>query len=202
MSKRDDLIEAAVRVLATRGEGALTLEAVAESAGASKGLVLYHFGTKRRLLAEIAGALLDETRAGLDRLRDDYPDPDRRLGALVDTLFEEPPEMDRPSVRHVLEFWLEGGRNAERADLVRDFVVRTLADGARAGSLKRVRAPERVADALLVRWTGAVTLWCGGSDVDFDVERASARLQILAPVEVPLRKRRKGARKRASARRR
>ena len=183
MTRRDELLEAAVQLLAARGEAALTLEAVAKAAGTSKGLVLYHFVTKRRLLAEVADALLEETRAGLERLAADYPEPDRRLEALVEALFEEPPEMDRGGVRNVLAFWLEGGRHARRAELLSAFVVKAVAEGARAGAYRRVRDPERVAGSLLTHWTGALALWASGHEVDFEAERAFVERALLRPLE-------------------
>lgn len=47
---RERLLDAALHVVATFGAGNLTLDAVAEAAGVSKGGLLYHFKTKEALL--------------------------------------------------------------------------------------------------------------------------------------------------------
>ncbi|WP_214104630.1 TetR/AcrR family transcriptional regulator [Acrocarpospora catenulata] len=48
--RRDELLDAAEALLADQGERALTLAAVADRAGVSKGGLLYHFGTKDALV--------------------------------------------------------------------------------------------------------------------------------------------------------
>lgn len=54
-SQRNELLRAASNVVREKGAASLTLDAVAASAGASKGGVLYHFPTKAALI----GALID-----------------------------------------------------------------------------------------------------------------------------------------------
>lgn len=60
---RQDLLEAAGRVVLARGVGALTLEAVAAEAGVSKGGLLYHFASKDELLAAMVDRLIETTEA-------------------------------------------------------------------------------------------------------------------------------------------
>jgi AcrR family transcriptional regulator len=48
--RRDELLDAAERLLAGQGAQALTLAAVAEEAGVSKGGLLYHFSNKDALI--------------------------------------------------------------------------------------------------------------------------------------------------------
>jgi AcrR family transcriptional regulator len=62
LSKRDSLLRAAASLVAERGYSALTLDAVGEAVGVSKGGVLYHFPTKEALVA----ALLEELSSGFD----------------------------------------------------------------------------------------------------------------------------------------
>ncbi|HYO18008.1 MAG TPA: TetR/AcrR family transcriptional regulator [Dermatophilaceae bacterium] len=61
-SKRDSLLRAAATLVAERGYSALTLDAVGDAVGVSKGGVLYHFPTKEALVA----ALLEELSSGFD----------------------------------------------------------------------------------------------------------------------------------------
>jgi len=55
---RRGLLDAATRVVLAEGGAALTLDAVAHEAGVSKGGLLYHFPTKRRLVAGLVEHLV------------------------------------------------------------------------------------------------------------------------------------------------
>ena len=58
---RRSILDAAIHELRDKGAGTATVEAVAKRAGCAKGLVLYHFKTKQKLL-ESAGSALANTR--------------------------------------------------------------------------------------------------------------------------------------------
>jgi AcrR family transcriptional regulator len=57
VSVRDRLLDAAVRVVAREGVGNLTLSAVAQEAGVSKGGLLYHFPAKSQLVTGVVERL-------------------------------------------------------------------------------------------------------------------------------------------------
>jgi AcrR family transcriptional regulator len=65
-SRREQLLDAAVAVIRRDGAAALTLDAVAAEAGASKGGVLYHFASKRALIDGLLSRWLDERESQLD----------------------------------------------------------------------------------------------------------------------------------------
>jgi TetR/AcrR family transcriptional repressor of bet genes len=87
-ARRGQLIEATIATLAARGFARTTLTEVARTAGLSHGLVLFHFESKERLLAETLSALAEEYRqnwqAALQAAGDD---PARQLQALIDADF-------------------------------------------------------------------------------------------------------------------
>ncbi|MEU4579813.1 TetR/AcrR family transcriptional regulator [Nonomuraea sp. NPDC023979] len=58
-SSRERLLDAAADVLLAQGAESLTLEAVAQRAGVSKGGLFYHFPTKQALVAGLVGRLTD-----------------------------------------------------------------------------------------------------------------------------------------------
>jgi len=70
MGKRDrrqEILQAAGRVVLARGVGAFTLEAVAAEAGVSKGGLLYHFASKEELLSGMVDQLIKMTEARIER---------------------------------------------------------------------------------------------------------------------------------------
>ena len=83
-SARDKILEAALALVQEVGAPALTLDAVAEQAGVSKGGLLYHFPFKEELLTAaneaIARRLADARHAEAARLPDS---PNRALKAYV-----------------------------------------------------------------------------------------------------------------------
>lgn len=66
MSKRNQILDAAHRVVKELGTDALTLDAVAKSAGVSKGGLLYHFPNKEALIQGMIQHLLDEFNQAIE----------------------------------------------------------------------------------------------------------------------------------------
>lgn len=64
---RSGILAAAVHTLQRAGLEGFTLEAVARRAGVVKGLVLYHYGSRSRLLRAAAGQLASARAAALER---------------------------------------------------------------------------------------------------------------------------------------
>jgi AcrR family transcriptional regulator len=58
--RRDELLDAAEEILCDQGSTALTLAAVAERAGVSKGGLLYHYGSKEALIKGMVERLIDD----------------------------------------------------------------------------------------------------------------------------------------------
>ncbi|MEV4804084.1 TetR/AcrR family transcriptional regulator [Nonomuraea sp. NPDC049421] len=58
--RRDELLDAAEELLCDQGSTALTLAAVAERAGVSKGGLLYHYGSKDDLIRGMVERLIDD----------------------------------------------------------------------------------------------------------------------------------------------
>jgi AcrR family transcriptional regulator len=59
------ILDAANRVILDQGVEALTLEAVAQQAGVSKGGLLYHFPSKKKLIAAMINRLIAEVDSSL-----------------------------------------------------------------------------------------------------------------------------------------
>ncbi len=72
---RARIIDAAERVVLDRGVGALTLDAVAEASGLSKGGLIYHFPSKEALITAMVARLIEtvEARIAASQAQDREP---------------------------------------------------------------------------------------------------------------------------------
>lgn len=87
-ARRAQLIEATISTLAARGYSRTTLTEVARTAGLSHGLVLFHFETKEKLLAETLAYLAEEYRQNWQTaLASAGPSPAEQLNALIEADF-------------------------------------------------------------------------------------------------------------------
>ena len=90
------LLDAAAEVVRSAGVSNLTLDRVAETAGVSKGGLLYHYGTKQALV----GAMLERTLARADERLDELATSnDRKGGAFAQAYLDyvrtgQPAELD------------------------------------------------------------------------------------------------------------
>jgi AcrR family transcriptional regulator len=83
-SARERVIEAAERVVAEVGAARLTLDAVAQSAGVSKGGLLYHFPSKESLLVALSHRYVDSIHGCIAAARGGVDEgPARELKACV-----------------------------------------------------------------------------------------------------------------------
>ncbi len=94
-NSREDILQAAEWVVCQQGAGHLTLDAVAERAGVSKGGLLYHFPSKEALLKAMLSSLLARFDADREAARSS---PDcaggkaSDLKAFVNAGFQEAPD--------------------------------------------------------------------------------------------------------------
>lgn len=81
------ILRAAYHVMARSGSNRLNLQDIADRAGVSKGLILYHFRTKNAVLQYAMQWALLETARRIRASLDAADEPGDRLGALLDAIF-------------------------------------------------------------------------------------------------------------------
>ena len=151
-SRREALLDAAIRVIRRDGAQKLTLDAVAAEAGVSKGGILYHFATKRALV----DGLLERWLADFDRrleasedplaeyvrcsdLQDEDPGVTASEFGMLAALIEEPQVLE--AVRSFQARWMER-MLAGHADPADAWLVRLAADGLWYADLLGLAAPQ------------------------------------------------------------
>lgn len=128
-SAKQEIIDAALRLAARSGVGALTFEAIAEEAGKTKGGVIYHFASKDDLVRSVIARLVEAWDADAARL---LPVP-----------FEEASREDR-----IVAYMLSSMESTGEIDAVGDLSV-----------IVDVMRDERYAEiwiALRDRWVGDI----------------------------------------------
>ena len=89
-NRPDDIIRSAYRVMARRGSHRHSLQDIATEAGVSKGLLLYHFGTKDNLLLATMRWALQGTAERIRRRMAQANGSEQTIAALIEAVFVNP----------------------------------------------------------------------------------------------------------------
>jgi AcrR family transcriptional regulator/acyl-CoA thioesterase FadM len=184
-SRRAELIEAARRVIQRRGFAKATVGAITTEAGASLGLLNYHFASRDDVVAEAFAAAAREDLGTLEEASRRHDDPPDRLAAVLDLYDWD----DREAWRMWIDAWGEGVHTeALRATLEsfqrgwRAVLANVLADGDRQGSW-RCPDPEDVAGRLVAALDG-IGLHATLHPDDVPIESAAAWARRLTELEL------------------
>src|SRR4051794_33887881 len=185
MRRREELVTAARRVIGRDGFAAATVGEITREAGASLGLLNYHFGSKDEVVAEAFAAAAREDLASLEAISRRFEEPAVRLAAyLAQSEWE-----DQASWR----LWVDAWGESVHSPMVRDTIGRfdigwravlaeVLADGVRQGCW----ACDDVQDtaARLVAVLDGIGLHTTVHGEDVPPERATAWARRLAELEL------------------
>jgi AcrR family transcriptional regulator len=155
---RERILEAGYAVAGESGVAAVTLDAVAEKAGVSKGGLLYHFPTKEALVAGMVDGLCRTFADLADAAAQADPEPEGRsarayLAASAGELWQSSrwlalvgALMISPGLLDSWRAWVVAGRaadQAENADPVAAAIVRLAADGLWLAGVLGLPAPDQ-----------------------------------------------------------
>lgn len=176
------LVEAGLACLASGGIRAFTVDNICKAAGASRGLITHHFGSKDGLLAAVYAAAYQPLLAAIEPADGTVPE----LTALLDHMFSEA-NYSRDSLNVWLAIWGEAATNpavqAEHRALYGRFRKVVAASIRAHGEARGLRLdPEALAAAVIGLVDG---LWLEASidPAGLSPERArAAALLLLEPV--------------------
>src|SRR4051794_39787420 len=185
MRRREELVTAARRVIGRDGFSAATVGTITREAGASLGLLNYHFGSKDEVVAEAFAAAAREELAALEAISRRHEDPAERLAAYLD----QSEWADAESWR----LWVDAWGESVHSSLVRDTLGRfdvgwravlaeVLEDGVRQGRWE-CADPQDTA-ARLVAVIDGIGLHTTVHGEDVPPERATAWARRLAELEL------------------
>jgi len=147
-SRREQMLRAALEVIAERGYAETRIADVAERIGISPALVIYYFKTKDQLLTEAIRYLDNLWYADGQRRAAELPTAAARIEEIVAmSCLPEADTEPHSSWTLWLDFWTLAARNPEVAGLRqrdderwRDMVSSLVADGQRSGEFRAVDA--------------------------------------------------------------
>jgi AcrR family transcriptional regulator/acyl-CoA thioesterase FadM len=183
--RRAELIEAARHVIRRRGFAKATVGEITREAGASVGLLNYHFTSRDDVVAEAFAAAAREELADLEQTARSHADPRARLAAYLD----REAWADRDSWRMWIDAWGAAMHTEMLHSTVREFdrgwravLTNVLADGDRQGCW-RCADPEDAAGRLVAALDG-LGLHSMLHPKDVVPERAAAWARRLAEREL------------------
>lgn len=156
--RRETILKAAVECIVANGLDAASVAIVAERAGVSKSLVLYHFGDRDTLAAEAWESVVERVD---ERIRErSGSDPSIDVTGFLQAILMEQPGINAPHA-----FWLEYWAQAARSENLRKEYRRRLAgqhDGLAKGlgirkernELRNDADPRLAADLILALASG------------------------------------------------
>lgn len=170
--RREQIVDAAERVLADRDAADVTFEQLAEAAGVSRALVYNYFGDKAGVIAAVYLRNFERLDEELDRMTFGATSPSRRLRAIVDVYLRfasanpgawkligtaeagDHPEVQQARRRRYARMATAWGDNAEARLLARaivGFLEAATLDWLESGEVDMERAAEVIHAQL---WTG------------------------------------------------
>ena len=146
------LLRSAYQLMSQRGVHRVALEDIAEQAGVSKGLVLYHFKTKERLTLATMRWVLSVTASRIRSAMATARSPEAKVVAMLDAIWVGP-DTNRGFYLTYLDLAAHAARNATFTELSETFhsIVDALyADAVRAGVVEGAFAVDDVDEAAAV----------------------------------------------------
>lgn len=114
--RKSELVRTVYRVMARDGVHRVPLQQIADEAGVSKGLLLYHFATKDAMVLAAMEWVLEATAARIRRGIEQVVDPEALLPAVLDAIWIDP-EANRAFFR----FYLDGVEHQARSPEFAEF---------------------------------------------------------------------------------
>jgi AcrR family transcriptional regulator len=185
--RREEIVRAALDVIAERGFQDTRLADIAERAGTSAPAVLYHFKAKDEILDAVVSLVEDRFYEGVEAKLEQEVGPRARL---VHFLQSAARDDDGEETATMWKMWLEIWTRALRephAARTRQLLDRrwravlseTIADGQRAGELPDTVAPGRVALMLASLMDGLAVQFALG-DAEVNAEQMTETLMFAA----------------------
>lgn len=167
--RRSELVRTVYRVMARDGVHRVPLQKIADAAGVSKGLLLYHFATKDAMVLEAMQWVLEATDTRIRARLEDEADSDCILATILDAIWIDP-----AANRDFFRFYLDGVEHQARSPqfdefgdrgrlIIEKLYAEVITDGVARG-LFEVDDPETAAVQMRAIIEGTFLQWLQRSD--------------------------------------
>lgn len=180
-AKKQEILEAALKVFAKKGVSETKIHEIAEAAGVAKGTIYLYFKNKEEMFQSILEHHGSMMASSLAPILSGGQDPQSKLIQLVATSLENAKHND-PEI--ILDIWASMVRNPQKKDLgdslvhFRDMISQTLEDGIQQGIFRSVDT-KAVASGLIAMLHGFSLLEMVDEKRFSMVEVASTMVEIL-----------------------
>ncbi|MCW7990015.1 TetR family transcriptional regulator [Streptomyces platensis subsp. clarensis] len=199
-ARREQLIDATIDVISTRGYPATSLSAIAERAGLSKAAVLYHFPSKDKLTRAALEQVMEQFSAYVTERLARAAGPRDAIVAYVRAMIGYQ-QANRRQVRVITEMLLDDGGGTSRSSEVESGggtrlktpgshdthgrwqgLADLLTEGQKAGVLREFD-PRTVALAIGGAIDGVIAHWLAHPELDLDAAAAELEEFTLNAIE-------------------
>ncbi|HID31475.1 MAG TPA: TetR/AcrR family transcriptional regulator [Desulfobacterales bacterium] len=166
-AKKQDILEAAMRVFAKKGVANAKMADVADAAGIGKGTIYEYFKSKEDIFAEAFHHFMEQMDAVMAKRLFKLHDPIEKLMALIAGWVEVTQDTSTGFLEIMMDFWAEGVRHKQEPaafdlrklyDEYRRWVVKILEEGISKGKLRPVNTTI-VASILIGALDGLMLQW-------------------------------------------
>ncbi len=166
-AKKQDILEAAMRVFARKGVAKTKMADVAEAAGIGKGTVYEYFNSKEDIFTESFRYFMLQVETVIARRLLKIYDPLEKLDAIIDGWVEAMQQSPTAFPAIMMDFWAEGVRHKENTaafdlkemyDKSREMMVRIIEEGIAKGIILPVNSTIAASiligamDGLMLQW--------------------------------------------------
>ncbi|MYX08630.1 TetR family transcriptional regulator [Streptomyces sp. SID8375] len=187
-ARREQLIDATIDVISTRGYPATSLSAIAERAGLSKAAVLYHFSSKDKLTRAALEQVMEQFSAYVTERLARAAGPRDAIVAYVRAMIGYQ-QANRRQVRVITEMLLDDGGGtrlktpgSHDTHGRRQALANLLMEGQKAGVLREFD-PQTVALAIGGAIDGVIAHWLAHPELDLDAAAAELEEFTLNAIE-------------------
>ncbi|BCK66531.1 TetR family transcriptional regulator [Streptomyces libani subsp. rufus] len=187
-ARRQQLIDATIDLISTRGNPATSLSAIAERAGLSKAAVLYHFSSKDNLTRAALEQVIEQFSAYVTERLARAAGPREAIVVYVRAMIGYQ-QANRRQVRVITEMLLDDGggtrlKTPGSHDTHRRWqrLAELLTEGQKAGVLREFN-PQTVALAIGGAIDGVIAHWLAHPELDLDAAAAELEEFTLHAIE-------------------
>jgi TetR/AcrR family fatty acid metabolism transcriptional regulator len=163
-ARRDEIVDAALRLILRTGYNQVTLADIADQVGVSKGLISYYFPRKEDVFLAVLQKIVDRTRSDFEGFYAADAPASEKLSMIFSNLFGNE-KRARRYYTVVIDYMAQAIRMRQVQEYTqviyasyRDYMERIVEDGIRAGEFRSVDPP-RVVSMLLGMMEGLILQW-------------------------------------------